>query len=188
MGGNTNDNRSFDVEQWTRRRRTPMISLARPDPDDLLKVVNDEVGREGRGRLRIFFGAWPGVGKTYAMLQAAQQRQAQGTIVRIGVLDDHDHADILHLSMGLRHVPLRTLAYRGHMLRELDLDGILVSGAQLVLVDELAHDNVAGLRHAKRWQDVEELIAGGIDVYTTLNVQHLESAGDIVSGIIGSRV
>jgi two-component system sensor histidine kinase KdpD len=165
-----------------------MISLARPDPDDLLKVVNDEVGREGRGRLRIFFGAWPGVGKTYAMLQAAQQRQAQGTIVRIGVLDDHDHADILHLSMGLRHVPLRTLAYRGHMLRELDLDGILVSGAQLVLVDELAHDNVAGLRHAKRWQDVEELIAGGIDVYTTLNVQHLESAGDIVSGIIGSRV
>jgi two-component system, OmpR family, sensor histidine kinase KdpD len=160
----------------------------RPDPDHLLKVVSKELEQERRGRLKIFFGACAGVGKTYAMLLAARQQFEQGVKVTAGIVETHDREETKRLLDGLPRLALRPIVYQGHAIEEFDVDAALGAGRDLVLVDELAHANPTGSRHAKRSGDVEDLLAAGIDVYTTLNVQHLESVADIVSGIIGVRV
>jgi two-component system sensor histidine kinase KdpD len=164
----------------------------RPDPDALLAQVQQAEARSRRGSLKIFFGASAGVGKTYAMLSAGRAARSQGIPVTIGVVETHGRPETEALARDLPRLPLRTVAYRGHQLHEFDIDGALAFGAQhgnaLVLLDELAHSNVAGSRHPKRWQDAEELLAAGIDVWSTMNVQHLESLNDIVSGITGIRV
>ena len=169
-----------------------MTEPNRPDPDALLERVQQEEARARRGCLKIFFGASAGVGKTYAMLSAARVAHAQGVPVTIGVVETHGRPDTEALARDLPRLPLKTVPYRGHQLHEFDLDAALAFGAQhaqaLVLLDELAHSNVAGSRHPKRWQDVEELLAAGVDVWSTMNVQHLESLNDIVSGITGIRV
>ncbi|MEE1949354.1 sensor histidine kinase KdpD [Pseudomonas alcaligenes] len=147
-----------------------------------------EMPREGRGRLKVFLGAAPGVGKTFAMLQAAQAQQRQGIDLRVGVVETHGRAETEAMLTGLPQQPLRHLEYRGVALAEMDLDGLLANPPKLVLVDELAHSNAPGSRHAKRWQDVQELLDAGIDVYTTVNVQHLESLNDQVRDITGVQV
>ncbi|WP_277758733.1 sensor histidine kinase KdpD [Pseudomonas sp. A34-9] len=144
--------------------------------------------RDGRGRLKVFLGAAPGVGKTYAMLQAAHTQLRQGVKVLAGVVETHGRAETEALLGGLPQQPLVRSEYRGVMLEEMDLDGILAAKPKLVLVDELAHSNAPGSRHAKRWQDIQELLAAGIDVFTTVNVQHLESLNDQVRGITGVQV
>lgn len=144
--------------------------------------------REGRGRLKVFLGAAPGVGKTFAMLQAAHAQQRQGMRVLAGVVETHGRAETEALLGGLPQQPLLRSEYRGVTLEEMDLDGLLKATASLVLVDELAHTNAPGSRHAKRWQDVQELLAAGIDIYTTVNVQHLESLNDKVRDITGVQV
>ncbi|MEZ7912968.1 MAG: DUF4118 domain-containing protein [Propionivibrio sp.] len=160
----------------------------RPDPDKLLDRVNAAAARATRGKLKIFFGASAGVGKTYAMLGVARQQLLAGQDVVIGVVETHGRTETEVMADGLERLPLREIAHRGHTLREFDLDGALARRPQLILVDELAHSNAPGSRHPKRWQDVEELLAAGIDVCTTINVQHLETLNDIVSGIAGIRV
>lgn len=147
-----------------------------------------EMPREGRGRLKVFLGAAPGVGKTFAMLQAAQAQQRQGIDLRVGLVETHGRAETEAMLTGLPQQPLRHLEYRGVALVEMDLDGLLANPPKLVLVDELAHSNAPGSRHAKRWQDVQELLDAGIDVYTTVNVQHLESLNDQVRDITGVQV
>jgi len=162
-----------------------MTEDSRPDPDALLAQIHDQARRDQRGRLRIYFGASAGVGKTCAMLAAARQLQAQGVDVLAGVVETHGRADTAALLTGLPQLPPLQIEHRGKRLAEFDLDGALARRPGLVLVDELAHANVAGSRHPKRWQDVDELLAAGIDVYSTLNVQHLESLNDVVGGITG---
>jgi two-component system sensor histidine kinase KdpD len=147
-----------------------------------------DLPREGRGRLKVFLGAAPGVGKTYAMLQAAHAQLRQGTRVIAGVVETHGRAETEALLGGLPQQALLRSEYRGVTLEEMDLDGLLKAAPKLVLVDELAHSNAPGSRHAKRWQDIQELLAAGIDVYTTVNVQHLESLNDQVRGITGVQV
>lgn len=147
-----------------------------------------ELPRDGRGRLKVFLGAAPGVGKTYAMLQAAHTQLRQGVKIIAGVVETHGRAETEALLGGLPQQPLVRSEYRGVMLEEMDLDGLLAAKPKLVLVDELAHTNAPGSRHAKRWQDIQELLAAGIDVYTTVNVQHLESLNDQVRGITGVQV
>lgn len=147
-----------------------------------------DLPRDGRGRLKVFLGAAPGVGKTYAMLQAAHTQLRQGVKVLAGVVETHGRAETEALLGGLPQLPLVRSEYRGVMLEEMDLDGLLAAKPKLVLVDELAHSNAPGSRHAKRWQDIQELLAAGIDVYTTVNVQHLESLNDKVRGITGVQV
>ncbi len=147
-----------------------------------------DLPRAGRGRLKVFLGAAPGVGKTYAMLQAAHSQLRQGVTVIAGVVESHGRAETEALLAGLPQQPLLRSEYRGVMLEEMDLDGLLLAKPKLVLVDELAHSNAPGSRHAKRWQDIQELLAAGIDVYTTVNVQHLESLNDQVRGITGVQV
>lgn len=147
-----------------------------------------ELPRDGRGRLKVFLGAAPGVGKTYAMLQAAHTQLRQGVKVIAGVVETHGRAETEALLGGLPQLPLVRSEYRGVTLEEMDLDGLLAAKPKLVLVDELAHSNAPGSRHAKRWQDIQELLAAGIDVYTTVNVQHLESLNDQVRGITGVQV
>ena len=147
-----------------------------------------DLPREGRGRLKVFLGAAPGVGKTYAMLQAAHSLLRQGVTVIAGVVETHGRAETEALLAGLPQQPLLRSEYRGVQLEEMDLDGLLLAKPKLVLVDELAHSNAPGSRHAKRWQDIQELLAAGIDVYTTVNVQHLESLNDQVRGITGVQV
>lgn len=144
--------------------------------------------RAGRGRLKVFLGAAPGVGKTYAMLQAARAQQRQGVQVLAGVVETHGRAETEALLAGMPQQPLVRSEYRGVTLEEMDLDGLLAAAPPLALVDELAHSNAPGSRHAKRWQDVQELLAAGIDVYTTVNVQHLESLNDKVRDITGVQV
>jgi two-component system sensor histidine kinase KdpD len=161
-----------------------MEKESRPEPDALLA----EAAKEGRGRLKIFLGAAPGVGKTYAMLEAAQRRRADGLDVVVGVVETHGRAETERLVGGLEIVPRAQIQYGGRLLAEMDLDGILARRPKLVLVDELAHTNVPGSRHAKRWQDVDELLALGIDVYSTLNIQHLESLNDVVARIARVKV
>ena len=156
----------------------------RPSPDALLR----EAERAHRGRLRIFIGAAPGVGKTYEMLVAARAQQAEGVDLVIGVVETHGRAETEALTMGLETVPRRVVPYKSYQLEEMDLDAILARRPKLVLVDELAHTNVAGSRHPKRYLDVEELLAAGIDVYTTLNIQHVESLNDVVARITRIRV
>jgi len=160
----------------------------RPDPDALLEQWRAGESRAARGRLRIYFGSSAGVGKTYAMLAAAQRRKSDGVAVLVGVVETHGRAETLAQLQGLELLPPARIEYRGHTLDEFDLDGALARKPPLVLVDELAHSNAPGSRHPKRWQDVEELLAAGIDVYSTLNVQHLESLNEVVGGITGIRV
>ncbi|MBK7292271.1 MAG: sensor histidine kinase KdpD [Holophagaceae bacterium] len=157
----------------------------RPDPDPLLRRVQEEEARARRAKLKVFFGAAPGVGKTYAMLSEAQERRTEGLDVVIGVVETHGRSETAALIEGLEVLPRRELAYAGQFLPEFDLDAALQRRPGLILMDELAHSNVLGSRHAKRWQDVLELLDAGIDVYTTLNVQHLESLKDVVAQITG---
>ncbi|GAB3452836.1 DUF4118 domain-containing protein [Massilia terrae] len=160
----------------------------RPDPDALLARVQAAERKAARGRLRIYFGASAGVGKTYAMLSAARELQASGRKLLVGVVETHGRKETEALLQGLEILPRRSIEYRGKLLPEFDIDQALERAPELMLVDELAHSNVPGSRHAKRWQDVEELLAAGIDVFTTVNVQHLESLNDVVGGITGIRV
>lgn len=160
----------------------------RPDPDLLLATIQREEARRQRGRLKIFFGMVAGVGKTFAMLQAAQERRAEGVDIVAGWIDTHGRAETEALLAGLEQMPRRKVDYHGAVLAEMDLDAILARAPQLVLVDELAHTNAPGVRHLKRYQDVLELLDAGIDVYTTINVQHFESRADAVRQITGSTV
>jgi two-component system sensor histidine kinase KdpD len=160
----------------------------RPDPEALLARVREEERRAGRGKLKIFFGASPGVGKTYAMLEEARAKKRAGVDVVVGVVETHGRAETAALVEGLDVLPRRAIEYRGVTLKEFDLDAALARRPSLILVDELAHTNAPGSRHARRFQDVEELLAAGIDVYTTLNVQHLESLNDVVAQITGIQV
>jgi two-component system sensor histidine kinase KdpD len=160
----------------------------RPDPDDLLAQVQAEEKQRVRGRLKIFFGYAAGVGKTYAMLEAAHQRKAEGVDVAVGYVETHNRVETENMLQGLEVIPRQTITYHNIQLPEMDIDKILSRKPQLVLVDELAHSNAPGSRHTKRYQDVEELLAAGIDVYTTLNIQHLESLNDVVAQITGTKV
>ena len=159
---------------------------SRPDPDALLADIASP--EEGVGRLKIFLGMSPGVGKTYAMVLDAQARQEEGTDVIIGIIETHGRVETTAIAAGLFRQPRKTIEHRGIKVEEMDLDGILKRKPKLVLVDELAHSNAAGSRHPKRWQDVMELLQAGIDVHTTLNIQHIESQRDIVHKITGARV
>ncbi|HTQ74087.1 MAG TPA: sensor histidine kinase KdpD [Burkholderiales bacterium] len=165
-----------------------MSDDSRPDPDALLARVQREEKKRRRGRLKVFFGASAGVGKTYGMLLAAREKRAEGVDVVIGVVETHGRADTAALLEGLEILPQRAVDYRGAKLSEFDLDAALKRRPAVIVVDELAHSNAEGSRHPKRWQDVEELLDAGIDVYTALNVQHLESLNDVVGGITGVRV
>ena len=167
---------------------------ARPDPDVLLEAARRDAAHAARGRLRIYFGASAGVGKTYAMLLAGRSLATEGRDVVVGVVETHGRGETAALLDGSPELgpALPLIAKKrideGQDFDEFDLDAVLARRPQLVLVDELAHTNAAGSRHAKRWQDIDELLAAGIDVFTTLNVQHLESLNDIVGGITGIRV
>jgi two-component system, OmpR family, sensor histidine kinase KdpD len=161
---------------------------SRPDPDQLLEQIRDEENRARRGRLRIYFGASAGVGKTYAMLSAAQREHKAGVDVVVGVLETHGREETAQLLAGLQVLPLRDVSYRDRVLKEFDIDGALARKPRVLLVDELAHSNVPGSRHPKRWHDVNELLDAGIDVWSTLNVQHLESLNGTVGAITGVRV
>ena len=164
------------------------MANTRPNPDALLEKIQKEAEKSKHGRLKIFFGACAGVGKTYAMLTAARSLQKQGVDVLIGIVETHGRLGTEAQLIGLESLPLKTLQYRSRSLTEFDLDAALLRKPALILVDELAHSNVEGSRHPKRWKDVEELLAAGMDVYTTLNVQHIESLNDVVGQITGIRV
>ncbi|MGZ3690268.1 MAG: ATP-binding protein [Pseudobdellovibrio sp.] len=160
----------------------------RPDPDALLKRINSDVKNEFSGKLRIFLGMSAGVGKTYAMLKAAHQKKTEGVDIVIGVVETHGRSDTAALTEGLELIPKKKILYKGTQLEEMDLDAVLRRKPKLVIVDELAHTNASGSRHAKRYQDVLELLESGIDVYTSLNVQHLESRKDSVEQITGIMI
>ena len=162
----------------------------RPDPDTLLAHVQGEERQKHRGKLKIFFGYIAGVGKTYEMLQAAHLRKNEGIDVKIGYVETHGRAETEALVEGLPVIPRKMIEYRNVTIPEMDLDAVLAAHPRLVLVDELAHTNAPGSRHTKRYQDVEEILGEGIDVYTTLNIQHLDSLNDVVAqitGVIGAR-
>ncbi len=161
---------------------------SRPDPDALLARIQGEESSAARGKLRIYFGASAGVGKTYAMLAAARKAKSEHVDVVVGVIETHGRTETAALLDVLEQLPQRRVEYRGRDLKEFDIDAALGRKPQLLLVDELAHSNVEGSRHPKRWQDVEELLEAGIDVWTALNVQHLESLNDVVGGITQIRV
>src|SRR6478672_3879889 len=165
-----------------------MTEAERPDPDALLAQLKREEVKSTRGKLKIFFGMSPGVGKTYAMLQAARQKQAEGCEVVVGIVETHGRKETEALLEGMPIMPRTQIAYRGTTLQEMDLDAILTWHPGLAVVDELAHTNAAGSRHPKRYQDVLELLDAGIDVYTTLNVQHVASRSDTVRQISGVSV
>ncbi len=158
----------------------------RPDPDELLARVHDEEEQRSRGKLTIFFGAAPGVGKTYSMLAAARgEVEDQKRDAVLGMIETHGRYDTGSLLIGLELLPRQAIQHKGIRLEEFDLDAALKRRPELILVDELAHTNAPGSRHLKRWQDVEELLDAGIDVFTTLNVQHLESLNDVIAQITG---
>src|SRR3989442_7592341 len=159
------------------------VSESRPDPDAVLARVNEEEARQRRGKLKVFFGAAAGVGKTYSMLEAAREQRADRVDVVVGYVETHGRAETDALLEGFEILPARLVEYDGATLREFDLDGALARRPALILVDELAHTNAPGSRHAQRWQDVLELLDAGINVYTTVNVQHVESLNDIVAKI-----
>ncbi len=159
----------------------------RPDPDLLLSMIQDEQTKN-KGRLKIFFGAVAGVGKTYTMLETAHKLRAEGVDVVIGVVVCHGRADTEALVKGLEQLPLKEIEYKGSIQKEFDIDKALERKPELILIDELAHTNIEGSRHKKRWQDVEELLDAGIDVYATLNVQHIESLHDVVAQITGVTI
>jgi two-component system sensor histidine kinase KdpD len=159
------------------------VDQRRPDPDELLARVKASEAHQTRGKLKIFLGAAAGVGKTYAMLQAAHERRAEGVNFAVGWVETHGRAETKALLEGLEILPPRRVEYRGTVLNEFDLDGALARRPTLLLVDELAHTNAPGVRHPKRWLDVLELLDAGINVYTTLNIQHIESLTDVVAKI-----
>lgn len=158
----------------------------RPNPDELLKNLQSE--EPSRGRLKIFLGYAAGVGKTYAMLEAAHQRKAQGVDVVVGYVETHRRAETEAMVEKLEVMPRKQVEYHGVTITELDVDAVLIRRPQLVLVDEFAHTNTPGSRHPKRYQDVEDILDAGIDVYTTLNIQHLESLNDVVAQVTGAKV
>ncbi len=164
------------------------MSAARLDPDELLRRIQEEERRTKRGKLVVFFGAAPGVGKTYAMLEAARTERDLKRDVVLGVVETHGRYDTGALVIGLEILPRRKVEHRGVALEEFDIDGALARKPGLILIDELAHTNAPGSRHTKRWQDVEELLDAGIDVYTTVNVQHIESLNDVVAQVTGVLV
>jgi len=166
----------------------PLPPSNRPDPDDILARIQAEDKQRTHGHLKIFFGYAAGVGKTYAMLEAAHQRLAEGFDVVVGYVETHNRVETETMLQGLEVIPRKTISYHNIELPEMDIDRILARKPRLVLVDELAHTNAPGSRHGKRYQDVEELLAAGIDVYTTLNIQHLESLNDVVAQITGTKV
>src|SRR6516162_10134044 len=152
----------------------------RPSPDALLEAVQRE---ERSAKVRIFVGAAPGVGKTYEMLQQARARKKDGYDIVVGIVETHGRKETEVLLEGLEMIPRRRVEYRGQWLEEMDLDTILARRPQIVLVDELAHTNAPGSRHPKRYLDVEELLSRGISVYSTVNIQHIESLNDVVAQI-----
>jgi two-component system sensor histidine kinase KdpD len=164
---------------------------ARGNPDELLTALKAQEASACRGRLKVFFGASAGVGKTYTMLESARSARSAGLDVAVGYVEPHGRAETEQLLQGLEQLPFLEIRYRGIVRREFDLDAALKRRPSVLLVDELAHSNIAEgepkPRHAKRWQDIEELLAAGINVWTTLNVQHLESLNDVVAGITGVR-
>src|SRR6516165_716933 len=160
----------------------------RPDPEALLAEVKAQEAAARRGRLRIYFGAAPGAGKTYAMLAAARALRDEGRDIVVGIVETHGRRETDALANGLETLPRAKRTLQGRAVDEFDLDAALARRPALILVDELAHTNAAGSRHPKRWQDVEELLASGVDVFTSLNVQHLESLNDVVGGITGITV
>ena len=168
-----------------------MTEPERRDPDELLAAMQRDDARARRGRLKIFFGASAGVGKTYAMLEAARAARAAGGDIVVGYVEPHGRVETERLIEGLEQLPSLEVRYRGMTRREFDLDAALKRKPSTLLVDELAHSNLVEgeprPRHAKRWQDIEELLESGINVWTTLNVQHLESLNDVVAGITGVR-
>ncbi|MCX5706498.1 MAG: hypothetical protein NTW13_02350 [Candidatus Omnitrophica bacterium] len=157
--------------------------MERPDPDVILAKVKAEESQ--RGKLKIFFGAVAGVGKTYSMLEAARLRKKEGVDVVVGYVETHKRAETEALLEGLEILPPKIISYKNVQLCEFDIDASLERKPKLILVDELAHTNAPGSRHPKRCQDVQELLDQGIDVYTTLNVQHCESANDVVAQVTG---
>src|SRR5689334_2755067 len=167
------------------------MAEARPDPDKLLVRIKADEARARRGRLRIFFGATAGVGKTYAMLEAAHAARTAGTEIVLGYIEPHGRVDTERLMEGLEKLPTLAVSYGGIVRQEFDLDAALKRKPAILIVDELAHSNLSGgvpaPRHPKRWQDIEELLESGIDVWTTVNVQHLESLNDVVAQITGVR-
>ncbi|MCU0837773.1 MAG: two-component sensor histidine kinase, partial [Rhodospirillales bacterium] len=163
---------------------TDISTDRRPSPDELLRAAQ----KEQRGRLKIFLGAAPGVGKTFEMLLTAHARRREGVDVVVGVVETHGRIETEQLLTGLEVIPRRRIDYRGITLEEMDLDAVLARRPQLILVDELAHTNAPGSRHPKRYLDVEEILAAGIDVFTTLNIQHVESLNDVVARITRIRV
>src|SRR5215213_2494687 len=158
----------------------------RPSPEALLEAARREERRSGR--LKIFVGAAPGVGKTYEMLQQARARKQDGYDIVVGVVETHGRRETQALLDGLEIIPRKRLDYKGQSLEEMDLDAIIARRPQIALVDELAHANAPGSRHPKRYLDIEELLHRGIDVYTTVNVQHIESLNDVVAQITHVRV
>ena len=167
---------------------TPSSAAQRPDPDALVAQLQADRQRAHLGKLRIYFGSNAGVGKTYSMLAAAQRERQAGRKVLVGLVETHGRAETEQQLHDLELLPRRTLVYQGRQLDEFDLDAALARRPEVLLLDELAHSNVSGSRHPKRWQDVQELLEAGIEVWTTLNVQHLESLNDVVSGIVGIQV
>jgi len=164
------------------------MTSTRPNPDELLAQVQAEEAQAHRGTLKIFFGYAAGVGKTYTMLETARRAKDEGRDVVVGYVEPHGRRETEALLEGLETIPDRRVEYRGVMLREFDVDAALSRRPELLLVDELAHTNAEGSRHAKRWQDVEELLAAGINVWTTLNVQHIESLNDVIGQVTGITV
>lgn len=165
-----------------------MRNTTRPNPDQLLARITAYEAKSHRGRLKIFFGACPGVGKTYTMLNDAKLHHSEGIDIVAGVIETHGRKDTQNLLKTIPQIPLKKIEYRGLNLQELDIDAILKRQPAIVLIDELAHTNAPGSRHPKRWNDVEEILNAGIDVHSTLNVQHLESLNDVVESITGVSV
>src|ERR1700726_3568640 len=165
-----------------------MSEVDRPNPDEILARMKREEAAAGHGKLKIFFGMSPGVGKTFAMLQAARQKQVEGCEVVAGIVEAHGRRETEALTEGMPIMPRAQVEYRGAKLEEMDLDAILTWHPGLAVVDELAHTNAPGSRHPKRYQDVLELLDAGIDVYTTLNVQHVASRSDVVRQISGVSI
>src|SRR3989339_887065 len=165
-----------------------MKNDTRPDPDALLSTKKQAELPQQRGKLTVFLGMCAGVGKTYSMLRTAQQRKTEGLDVVVALVETHGRKETENLLAGLTVIPTKSLEYHSITLREMDIDAVLQRKPQLVLVDELAHTNAPGSHHPKRYQDVLELLDAGIDVYTTLNVQHIESRVDVVRQITGITV
>src|SRR5512140_2195768 len=160
----------------------------RPDPDELLRKLQREEHAGERGRLRIYLGAAPGVGKTYAMLREGRRRKGRGTDVVVGYVETYGRPLTLEALEGLEVIPRKVIEYQGVKLEEMDVAAVIARRPKVVLVDELAHTNAPGSAHEKRWQDVHAILDAGISVISTLNIQHLESLNDVVAGITGVRV